>query len=34
MLASSTVVINTISYFGIDSILDKQFGFINVSASC
>ena len=31
MLATSTVIINTISHFGIDSVLDKQFGFINVS---
>lgn len=30
MLATSTVIINTINHFGIDSVLDKQFGFINV----
>ncbi len=31
LLATSTVIINTISQFGIDHVLDKQDGFINVS---
>lgn len=31
MLATATVIINTISQMGIDKVLDKQSGFINVS---
>lgn len=31
MLATATVIINTISQIGIDTVLDKQSGFINVS---
>lgn len=31
MLATATVIINTISQLGIDTVLDKQNGFINVS---
>jgi len=31
MLATATVIINTISQLGIDAVLDKQNGFINVS---
>jgi EAL and modified HD-GYP domain-containing signal transduction protein len=31
MLATSTVIINTISQLGIDNVLDKQSGFVNVS---
>ncbi len=31
LLATSTVIINTISQFGIDHVLDKHDGFINVS---
>lgn len=32
LLASTTVIINTISQFGMDHVLDQQDGFINVSA--
>lgn len=31
VLATSTVITNTVSHFGIDNVLDKQTGFINVS---
>lgn len=31
VLATATVITNTVSHFGIDNVLDKQAGFINVS---
>jgi EAL and modified HD-GYP domain-containing signal transduction protein len=31
VLATATVITNTVSHFGIDNVLDKQTGFINVS---
>ncbi|GBG13705.1 diguanylate phosphodiesterase [Novimethylophilus kurashikiensis] len=31
VLATATVITNTVSHFGIDNVLDKQLGFINVS---
>jgi len=31
VLATATVITNTVSHFGIDNVLDKQIGFINVS---